>query len=367
MTLVRYLGRKLGWRGFAGGVATLLGALTLAASGPALAQEDPIHKVLDAGFTPIDAFAQARRMGRGVNILGYDPIWNSPAQARFQTRHFARIHEAGFGNVRVNLEAFSHMDAQGRLDPAWLKILDWVVANALANRLTVIIDEHNFEECGQDLDACRPKLTAFWRQIAERYRNAPNPVVFELLNEPNGKITDERWNKLSAELLALVRKTNPERTVIIGPEHYNGLEALPALNLPEGDRNIIVTVHYYHPMRFTHQGAAWAKEFTHLSGVTWGSPEDYQLILKEFDTVQDWAHSHNRPIFLGEFGAYDRGEMPSRVRYSAAVARAAEARGWPWAYWQFDSNFVVYDIDHDAWVAPILNALIPEHAAQAAR
>jgi endoglucanase len=47
------------------------------------------------------------------------------------------------------------------------------------------------------------------------------------------------------------------------------------------------------------------------------------------------------------------------VRWTAAIARAAEARGWAWTYWQFDSDFVVYDIEKGRWVEPILRALIP--------
>ena len=41
------------------------------------------------------------------------------------------------------------------------------------------------------------------------------------------------------------------------------------------------------------------------------------------------------------------------------MARAAEKRGWAWTYWQFDSNFIVYDIDKDAWNEPIYRALVP--------
>jgi endoglucanase len=47
------------------------------------------------------------------------------------------------------------------------------------------------------------------------------------------------------------------------------------------------------------------------------------------------------------------------VKYTAAVARAAEKRGWAWTYWQFDSNFIVYDIDKDEWNTPIHEALVP--------
>jgi len=66
---------------------------------------------------------------------------------------------------------------------------------------------------------------------------------------------------------------------------------------------------------------------------------------------------HDRPVFLGEFGSYDKGDMESRTRYTAYVARTAEKLGFSWAYWQFDSDFIVYDIEKEKWVLPILNAL----------
>ena len=57
--------------------------------------------------------------------------------------------------------------------------------------------------------------------------------------------------------------------------------------------------------------------------------------------------------------------MESRARYVASVARAAEQRGWSWAYWQFDSDFILYDIGRDSWIEPILRALIPAAGAKA--
>jgi len=76
--------------------------------------------------------------------------------------------------------------------------------------------------------------------------------------------------------------------------------------------------------------------------------------------VQAWAKEHNRPIYLGEFGAYDKADMGSRARYTHAVAREAESLGWSWGYWQFDSDFIVFDINNDCWVEPIRDALIPK-------
>ncbi len=85
----------------------------------------------------------------------------------------------------------------------------------------------------------------------------------------------------------------------------------------------------------------------------------YDPIWKSF-TKARFQEAHFRPILLGEFGAYEKAPMESRVRYIAAVARAAEARGWAWAYWQFDSDFIVYDVDRGRWVEPIFRALIPK-------
>lgn len=55
-----------------------------------------------ADLTP---HAQVKAMARGVNILGYDPIWRDPAKARFRLDHLARIKRGGFDTVRVNLHA----------------------------------------------------------------------------------------------------------------------------------------------------------------------------------------------------------------------------------------------------------------------
>lgn len=326
---------------------TLAAAALLAvlAAGPAAARE-------------IAPEAQVKAMRRGVNVLGYDPLWKDPAKARFQMRHFKTIKDGGFDTVRINLHAFSHMDADHRLDPAWLKTLDEVVAAALAQKLTVILDEHDFNACGEDPAACKPKLVAFWRQIGERYKNAPDPLVFELLNEPNKGLTDELWNAWVAELLTVVRATNPTRNVVVGPAFWNNISHLDQLKLPEDDRHLIATVHYYLPMEFTHQGAAWNPS-TSQTGVTWGTPAEHRRLKTDFDGVQAWAKTHRRPILLGEFGAYDKGDMASRVAYTAAVAREAEARGWAWTYWQFDSDFIVYDVRKDAWVEPIHRALVP--------
>jgi endoglucanase len=319
-----------------------------ALASPALAREDQ------------PAFRTAAHLHRGVNIIGYDPMWKDPAKARFQDRHFRIIRAGGFDFVRVVLQAFGHMDATNRLDPQWLATLDHVVRQATAAGLDVILDEHDFDVCSKDVAACTPKLVAFWQQIGQRYAHAPASVQFELLNEPHDQLNGEPWNRLLAQLIPVVRATNPGRTLLIGPTHWNSLADLPLLKLPEGDRNIIVEFHYYEPFRFTHQGASWT-DMKDLHGVPLTNA-DVARIHADFDTVAAWGKANGRPVLLGEFGAYDKGGVPidQRARYDSTVARTAEAHGFPWAYWQFDSDFILYDVDHERWIEPIRQALIPE-------
>lgn len=341
-------------RGMAAGLLAGLLACGLLLSQPARAGEPE-------RFVPIAATAQSQAMGRGVNVLGYDPVWQNPARARFTPAHFRLIREAGFQHVRIVLQSFAYIDGQGKFNPQWLATLDTMVQAALDQGLTVILDEHDFLACADDVTLCRTKLHAFWSQIAPRYKDAPNRVVFELLNEPHGALTEERWNELMRDTLALIRTSNPQRNVIIGGANWNSFDSLQMLTLPADDHHIIATFHYYRPMAFTHQGAPWAdKDIRAMSNVPWGTDADYAALNKEFDSVKAWSVASGRPVLLGEFGAYEHAPLADRLRWDAAAARAAEAHGFPWCYWQFDSDFIVYDIDRKAWVEPVLHALIPQ-------
>ena len=319
-----------------------------------------------ATITNEDAFAQCRTLGRGVNVLGYDPIWRSFDQARFKQEYFRVIRDGGFDTVRVNLFPFRLM-SQGpdyRLSDPWWNTVDWIVTNALAAHLNVVIDFHESEAMAKDSQGNKARFLAFWRQVAPHFQNAPSSVVFEILNEPNGEMTPEVWNQYLGEALAVIRESNPTRAVIIGPAFWNSIGShMDELKLPDKDRHILVTVHYYTPMDFTHQGAPWVKP-PYKVGVTWtGTSEERGRIESDFQKVQNWAKQHDRPVFLGEFGAYDKGDMASRARYTACVARTAESFGWSWAYWQFDGDFIVYNISKNQWVEPIHHALILSRAA----
>jgi len=307
-----------------------------------------------------DIYKQNQRLGRGINIIGYDPLWKFMPKARMQNKHFSLIKEAGFNSVRIPLHPFRDdgIDEENKITGKWFEALDWAVEQSLSNELIVILDFHEFGTMGQDPMGNKERFLATWKQMGERYKNYPEEVIFEILNEPNKELTPELWNHFHCEAFAIIRKTNPTRTVIIGPGHWNNINYLNQLELPESDRNIIVTVHYYSPMEFTHQGAGWAG-YKDKIGIEWkGTDEEKQAVIKDFQKAQTWAEKHDRPLFLGEFGAYDKADMDSRVRYIGFITRQAEEMGWSWAYWQFDSDFILYDISSDKWIEPIRNALI---------
>ena len=306
------------------------------------------------------AFEQNKKMGRGMNIIGYDPIWNNFSNARMHEKHFKLIKEAGFNNVRIKISPFrfSMKDTSFTIDPSFFKTLDWIVKQSLKCRLMTIIYFHDHGAMEKDPIGTKPMLKAMWKQIADHYKNSPNEVLFEIANEPNMK--PELWNEIYSEAYKAIRKSNSTRTLIIGTVYGNQIKYLQDLHLPEDDKNIIVAVHYYSPIQFTHQGAPWSVKNKALSGITWsGTEEQIKAVQNDFDMAQSWSKEHNRPITLGEFGAYEKGDIPSRAAWTNYIARQAEARKWSWSYWQFDSDFIAYNLDKDEWVLPIKNALIP--------
>ena len=281
------------------------------------------------------AYEQNRELGRGVNILGWDPLWRDTSKARFTAEHFRLIHDAGFQNVRVVLYPFRDAGPQaseGKISDKWFQTLDWAIDHALPNHLMVDLDFHEYEVMSNDPVGNKDRFLSMWSKIAGHCRDRPRQVLFEILNEPHGKLTPDLWNEFLAEAVAVIRKSNPNRTLVIGPGQWNGIGQLEHLRLPEGDRNIIVTIHYYSPMSFTHQGAPWTGQKDKL-GVPWnGTEPERAAIVRDFDKAQSWADAHHRPLFLGEFGAYDKADMDSRVRWAGFVAREAEKRGWNWAW-----------------------------------
>ncbi len=309
-------------------------------------------------FKAIDAPAQTKDLGRGINILGHERSFETGQGMHFKEVYFRRIAAAGFRTVRVPQYLLDHSDAEGRFDPLWLAKMDWVVRLATRNGLNVVIDNNG--GCSREGAACLERTARAWGSLARHYRQAPNTVLFELYNEPDGAITPDLWNAGVAKILAAIRTSNPTRNLIVGTAHAYNLRDLAALQLPTGDRHIIATFHYYEPYAFTHQGGAWLPPDRRPPlGARFGTPAEVTELSRNFDYVAAWSAWYHRPIFLGEFGALEAADLGDRVLWTTLVARAAEQRGFAWAYWQFDGDFTAYDDAREAWVEPVLRALMP--------
>jgi endoglucanase len=308
-----------------------------------------------------DAHAANKKLGRGVNLGN---ALEAPKEGEWgvslKAEYFKAIADAGFHTVRlpVKWSAHARADPPYTIDPKFFERIDWCVDQAIANKLNIVVNVHHYGEADTDPDRHLPRLAGLWEQIAARYKDRPAGVYFELLNEPHTKLVDARWNAAIPELLKPIRKTNPTRPVIVGPANWNAIRALDKLELP-ADRNLILTVHFYDPHQFTHQGAPWAKDSSKWKGTRWtGTDAEKAAIAGQLDKAAVWAKEHDRPVFLGEFGAYHEADTESRARWTRFVAREAEARGFSWAYWEFCAGFGLYDPKAGTWREPLKAALL---------
>ena len=301
--------------------------------------------------------------GRGVNLGN---ALEAPKEGDWgvvlKEEYFEKIKDAGFDSVRIPVRWSAHAEesAPYRIDPKFFDRVDWAVNQALQRRLTPIVNMHNYDGIMDEPDKHAERFLALWQQIAEHYKDYPPALALELLNEPHGNLTAEKWNRLLGKAIAVVRRTNPSRKIVVGPVGWNGINDLGSLELPEKDRNLVVTVHYYNPFHFTHQGASWAgPESQKWLGTKWtGSKAEQQAVVRDLDTATAWAVKHRRPLYLGEFGAYSKADMESRARWTRFVADEAVRQKMGFGYWEFCSGFGVYDPEKNQWIEPLKDALL---------
>jgi endoglucanase len=310
-----------------------------------------------------------------------------------QENHFKLAKSGGFDHVRLPVRFSAHAAAAApyTIDETFFKRVDWAIAQALGQGLAVILDVHHYNELMEDPDAHVERLLGFWKQIAERYQKQPEGLIFEIVNEPNKKLDVPKLNALYQRAIPLIRATNPTRIIMTDSYFWANTEQLHALELP-ADANVVAHFHMYQPILFTHQGAPWMDpEFGTLGVVFPGPPEKplqplpaaqkvdwvrswfngYNSVTAErnpsgpstlrieFDRASQYAATTGRRVYLGEFGAVDKADMASRVRFVAAVREEAEKRGIAWCYWDDGGGFQVMKPKENAWVEPLKRALIP--------
>ncbi|MFM7208426.1 MAG: glycoside hydrolase family 5 protein, partial [Verrucomicrobiota bacterium] len=168
-----------------------------------------------------DVFEQARRLGRGVNMGNSLEAPKGATWGRaFGPEDFDRIRAAGFDSVRIPVRWADHAgkEAPFAIDAVFMEKVDGLVRSALERKLAVVLNVHHYEALDADPAGQRPRFVALWKQIGERFKDAPDELHFELSNEPHGAHTAELWNANLAAALAEVRRLHPKRA---GPKVFH--------------------------------------------------------------------------------------------------------------------------------------------------
>jgi endoglucanase len=309
----------------------------------------------------VDPFVQAKQLGRGVNFSALEAPNEGDWGIVLEEGFFELARRARFKTIRLPVKWSAHAakTAPYTIDGTFFKRIDWAVDNATRRGLNIVVNIHHYDELMDEKQtrAERPRFAGLWRQIATRYKDRPSSVVFELCNEPT--IMRTLWNEVLLDGLAAIRESNPTRNVIIGGGNWNSIDGLTDLKLPADDKHLIATFHYYAPMEFTHQGGSWVPGSDKWLGTEWGSDAEKAAIRADLDKAAKWGVDKKRPLWLGEFGAFEQADLASRARWTQFVARESERRGIPWVYFEFGGGFAVYDRAKKAWIEPLRRALIP--------
>ncbi len=383
---------------------------------------------LAAGFLNAQQTPQqlVDKMGRGINLgnvlsAPFEGNWSGAATEQY----FIQVSDAGFSNVRIPIDffgtrtsgdtsqyppepntTFTGSRADFIVDPFYFDRLEQVIGWGLAQNLVIVLDFHGatlksefiytFDNSQVDKytyptsakrAADLAKFYSIWEQIADRFKDYSDDLIFEVINEPYFHISAAEMNDLNNEVISIIRSSggnNITRKVIVTGGTKNSYEAITTIDpqILNNDNYLIGTFHYYRPFSFTK-----SSNFN-FDDNSWGSQSDKNNVDSEFDVVQNWADGFNPPIavYLGEFGAdnvygysYKTGDLHlvtannppngtgyadggpdpnSRVKFHGYVANAAIDRGFSFSAWddggkgsktihlRKDSGLTVYDINH---------------------
>ena len=292
-----------------------------------------------AQITPATAVAE---MGRGINLGNTleppnEGDWNNgPAQETYFDAYVA----AGFTNVRVPVRWDEHTAdaAPYTIDATWMDRVEQVVDWGLERNLYVTLNGHHEDWLKNDYatPATRARYDSIWVQIAERFKDKSDRLLFEIINEPFG-MTVAQVDELNQRTLDIIRKTNPTRLVIFGGNQYANAEELLLAAVPD-DEYLIGYFHSYDPWSFAGQGMG-----------TWGTPADYAALDEKFGRVDEWSQRTGVPVHLSEFGAVRSADYNSRMRYYAAYVEAALRYDFAFSVWDDGGDFGILERESVTW------------------
>ncbi len=341
-------------------------ALLAAGCALSLLMTGTVSSAQNASTGPAPAPARTTSLPVGI-CMNMGNTFESPTETAWGGRPIDQaqidaIAAAGFNTIRLPVRWDTHASetAPYTIDPAYMSRVRAVVDAALTTGLNVILNSHHFEAMHVDPIANAPRHAAIWDQIGTTFAGYPREMLwFELENEPHNNFNHANLLAALAPALAAVRRTNPDRPVIIGGENWSGLDSLATLPMPD-DPHVIPTFHYYDPFDFTHQGATWVNPSPAL-GRVYGTPADAERLQADVARVRAYIARTGLTPFMGETGAHTTVPIGQRIAYHTAVRETFAPTGIGMCMWGFANTFQFYDHATSAWIPGLRAAIgLPE-------
>ena len=347
-------------------------------------------------FTVLSSLAQTGtvnnfKIHRGTNVSH----WLSQSEARGEMRRlhiqeedFARLERLGFDFVRIPIDEVQFWDEQGnKLPEAWTLLtnaLDWADKHHLRAIVDLhIIRSHYFNAVNEGNGSANVLFTSekaqrdlinLWFQLSDVLRGySTDMVAYEFMNEP---VADkhEQWNQLVAKVHKALRAREPQRTLVVGSNRWQGYETMKYLKVPTGDKNIVLSFHYYNPMILTHYKAWWTPIGKYTGKVNYpgilvskddydAAPDDIKPELEPY-TKQVWdinkiradfadaigvAQKYGLQLFCGEWGIYEKTDREMGLEWMKDMLTVFNENNIAWTTWCYDADFGFWDQQRDCF------------------
>lgn len=315
---------------------------------------------------------------RGINLSHWLSQSNrfGPEQDEFITeRDMEFLATMGYDHVRLPVDEEHLWDEQGKEIIKGFRLLKSAIGWCQKYQLRIIVDLHiirshyfNSKENTLFTDASqRENFIGMWLQISDSLKDYPTDLLaYEILNEAVAQDAAQ-WNELIASTVKAIRIREPERKIVIGSNGWQNPATFDELVLPEGDKNIILSFHFYDPHIFTHYQARWEQtgQYTgqvHYPGKSIGQGDlaDLPLALKQeleqytYSFTKDsilariqeplaYARAKGLPLYCGEFGCLPTAPRQARLQWYADMRDVLESNGIAWANWDYKGGFAIFD------------------------
>lgn len=322
------------------------------------------------------AIEMNKKIGQGVNFGNawesscnnitadnIDECDDSKWSSKIQDEWFQIVKDMGFQSIRIPVRWNQTAQDEPPYTLQALRVEGVKHHVQMANSLgmVAIINQHHYNELYANPDAQKEKFFGIWERIAEEFKDFPDDsLVFEVLNESRDK-SDAILAELAEGAIKIIRKTNPNRTIMLNPGNWGKFELMDTF-VGIKDSNLIITGHYYEPYKYTHQG------HNDSCKVTW-KPNDQTAIMNIVNDFKGFvAQAKSQfpgkngtyiPLNMGEFGASslceDVADDANRASYLKAIIQVANQLGISWNIWAFSksADFDIYDFKNNIWLPTI--------------